>query len=386
MDTSSLIEQMVNLLKDGGAIYSLAVEKAFRCVPRHKLLETFYIPEDEGLQPVSHNPIDPLKEHLYQIYSGRCLITRQKDGIPTSSASEVFLMAMMLELLELSPGLKVLEIGAGTGYNAALMAELVKDPALIVSTDIQEDVIAQTQRLLSQIGYSQIKLLQKDGFEGVPEESPFDRIVSTVGCLDLSPHWIEQIDSDGFILFPLTHGGWTPLIQVRIEEKRLKGKVVALSGFVPILGQDNTYCPWDYYPSRNPFEKEKCDRLPLFPELESDRAFIDLFCDAFPAGFYYYLAIHEFGAFWSSNPPGFGIDDRQLGKILISPKKESIFLSGDRSLYERLRQYYQDWLEIGRPSPFDYEIEFISKSDRLPELSSSTWTVERQFYHQVFTL
>ena len=72
-------------------------------------------------------------------------------------------MAAMLEELALRPGMKVLEIGSGSGYNAALMAELVSDPHLITTLDIQEDLIAQTRRLLTAAGYSDIHILCQDG-------------------------------------------------------------------------------------------------------------------------------------------------------------------------------------------------------------------------------
>lgn len=99
----------------------------------------------------------------------------------------------MLELLDLAPGLNVLEIGAGTGYNAALMAELVGDQHLVVTLDVLEDVVEQTRRLLARAGYPEIAVLWRDGVQGAAERAPFDRIVATVGRSDLSPRWAEQL-------------------------------------------------------------------------------------------------------------------------------------------------------------------------------------------------
>jgi protein-L-isoaspartate(D-aspartate) O-methyltransferase len=73
--------------------------------------------------------------------------------MPASSTSQPSLVAQMLELLDLTSGLRVLEIGAGTGYNAALMAELVGDQRLVVTVDVLDDVVAQTRRLLTRAGY-----------------------------------------------------------------------------------------------------------------------------------------------------------------------------------------------------------------------------------------
>ena len=158
------------------------------------------------------------------------------DNLPTSSTSMPGLVAGMLELLALRPGMRVLEIGLGTGYNAALMAELVGDQTLVVSLNIQEDVVSQTRRLMARAGYGNVKLLARDGVEGVPEDRPFDRIVATVGCPDISPHWAEQLKPSGFMLGPLVHGGWCPLTRVWHENGVLKGRVVGMSGFMRIRG------------------------------------------------------------------------------------------------------------------------------------------------------
>src|SRR5439155_24991906 len=141
----------------------------------------------EGWTAVEHDPQRPRPEHLEQIYSERALITRLRDNLGTSSSSQPALMADMLQLLDVRPGLRVLEIGAGTGYNAALLAELTGDPSLVTTIDIQPDVVEQTRRSLVRAGYGGVRVLCRDGFAGAPEAAPFDRIVATVGCPDLSP-------------------------------------------------------------------------------------------------------------------------------------------------------------------------------------------------------
>src|SRR5687767_10358361 len=102
----ALSERLIQRLKQAGAIRTPAVEAAFRAVSRHRFL-----------------PGTPLEE----AYADRVVVLKQAEGVIESSASMPLVVATMLEALDLRPGQRVLEIGSGTGYNAALIAELVED-------------------------------------------------------------------------------------------------------------------------------------------------------------------------------------------------------------------------------------------------------------------
>ena len=123
-DPRSYIPAYVDHLNESGAINEPIVEKAFRRVPRHLFVQRFYVGDEKsGWEQVEHDSSRAQAEHLETIYSDAALVTRLEGNVPTSSTSQPSLMAGMLELLELRPGMRVLEIGAGTGYNSALMAE-----------------------------------------------------------------------------------------------------------------------------------------------------------------------------------------------------------------------------------------------------------------------
>lgn len=130
-----------------------------------------------------------------------------------------------------------LEIGSGTGYNAALIAEIVGEHGLVVTVDIEDDVVSQTARLLTNAGYPQIRLLAVDGFFGIPGDSPYDRIIATVGCPDVSPHWLEQLSPDGQMLIPLRHRDANPLHQLWKERDGARARVVGHSGFMQMEGE-----------------------------------------------------------------------------------------------------------------------------------------------------
>src|SRR2546429_9333120 len=142
----------------------------------------------------------------------------------------------MLEFLDLAEGMKVLEIGAGTGYNAALMAEITGDQRLVITVDVLADVVEQTRRLLAAAGYPGIRVLLGDGFDGAAAEAPFDRIVATVGCSDLSPRWAGQLAAGGAMLIPLEYAGEHPLALIRQDSGELRGRLVEWTGFMPVRG------------------------------------------------------------------------------------------------------------------------------------------------------
>src|SRR5438132_1369508 len=119
-DAPALHRALVDALVRRRAITDSRVEAAFRAVPRHLFL-----------------PRVPLEE----VYRDQAIPTKTIDGEAVSSSSQPEIMATMLEQLGLEPGLRVLEIGAGTGYNAALMAHVVGETGTLTSMDIDDDIV-----------------------------------------------------------------------------------------------------------------------------------------------------------------------------------------------------------------------------------------------------
>jgi protein-L-isoaspartate(D-aspartate) O-methyltransferase len=284
---NALVDRMVA----SGVIRTAAVEEALRRVPRHRLLEDVWLPS-----PDAPHRLDGLERHvldgtspdpaiLQRVYGDVAIATRLAGGWPSSSTSQPSLVAHMLELLELRPGLRVLEVGAGTGYNAALLSEVVGDQALVHTIDINPDVVAQTQRLLAEAGYGTIEVMAGDGVAGHRRAAPYDRIVATVGCTDLSPHWLDQLAPGGFLLIPLEHGGIHPLTRVKPEGGRAMGRVVGRSGFMRIQGDLAQELVWP----RVAFLREG-DREPLPPILRD----VGATDSTWPAwDFHYYLSLAD---------------------------------------------------------------------------------------------
>lgn len=139
-----------------------------------------------------------------EAYRDQPIVTkRDAGGRPISSSSQPAIMATMLDQLGVRPGHRVLEIGAGTGYNAALLAHLTGPGGRVVSVDIDEDIVAGAREHLAAAGVAGVEVICLDGAGGHPGLAPYDRLIATVGVWDLAPAWLEQLGGDGRLVVPL---------------------------------------------------------------------------------------------------------------------------------------------------------------------------------------
>jgi protein-L-isoaspartate(D-aspartate) O-methyltransferase len=381
-----LIDRYADRLKANGAFGSPAVERAFRTVPRHRLLETFFHrPADAAdFTTIHHDPARPRPEDLKLIYSDTALGTRLVEQfgarLPASSTSQPSLVADMLELLEVTRGVRVLEVGAGTGYNAALLAELVGDQRLVITVDVAEDVVAQTRRLLAGAGYPGITVLCRDGFEGVAERAPFDRIVVTVGCADLSPHWAAQLAEDGRVLVPLRHAGGHPLFLLWREDGGLGGRVARWSGFMDARGQLHADRLWSMGIAQPDNQGEVGEREPWpgFGADQTDPGPDDLVDEH---DFLFYLSLVDRRACWA--PGGVALSDGLNGWATADPS--GIRWWRDEALADDLDRHHADWLAIGRPTLGDYRVAFVPIQEGRPAPPTG-WALDRPSFRELLWL
>ena len=216
-DPAALHARMVDLLVERGAIHDGRVEAAFRAVPRH-----FFAP---------HAPLAP-------VYEGQVIVLRRDErGEPTVTASEPGIMALMLEQLRLAPGQRVLEIGAGSGYNAALLTWLVRPEGEVTTIELEADVAADAASRLVEAGFSEVRVIAGDGWLGAPERAPFDRVESTASVEDLSPHWVAQLAEGGLLLVPLRLRAGQAIVAFRKNGERLVSESMRGGGFIPLRGR-----------------------------------------------------------------------------------------------------------------------------------------------------
>lgn len=300
--------------------------------------------------------------------------------MPASSISQPSLVAEMLELLDLAPGASILEIGAGTGYNAALMAQIVGEQRLVVTVDVLDDVVAQTRRLLARTGYAGIAVLLRDGVEGAPEQAPFDRIVATVGCSDLSPRWAEQLAQGGRMLVPLDHAGGHPLFLIHKERGRLAGRVVSWTGFMPVRGPLHVDGLWPMGVAQ-PDRDELVHQRDPWPGFAAAGPLPGRGCSADESDFGIYLSLADRWACWA--PGGVGLSDGRNGWAVAGP--DGIRWWRDAALVEDLDRLHAAWRSRGRPALADYRVAFVPiEEDSSPPPRG--WAVDRRFYRELVWL
>jgi protein-L-isoaspartate(D-aspartate) O-methyltransferase len=204
--------RLVESLKRRGYISTTSVEAAMLRVPREE-----FLPESIRDDAYVDTPL-PIGD-------------RQTVSAP-------HMVAIMVEHLDLRPGMKVLEIGAGSGYHAAVCAEIVGQEGHIYTVERISSLSSFAEANLKKTGYaSVVTVIFGDGTKGLPEHAPYDRIFVAAGAPYIPPPLTEQIAEGGRLLVPV--GGRFYQDLIRIEKRGAELKKESLGGcvFVPLIGE-----------------------------------------------------------------------------------------------------------------------------------------------------
>jgi protein-L-isoaspartate(D-aspartate) O-methyltransferase len=364
-----------NELHARGAITRDRTLAAFAETPREAFVSRFLLENELGRSPIQWH--DGSREFDI-VYSDQALIVAlNENGDAASSSSQPTLVARMIELLDVEPSNRVLEIGTGTGYNAAILARLVGTGGLVVSVDKNPELVERAATPLGSLGLDNVRLVCRDGVQGFPEGAPFDRLVVTAGTPDISPSWVDQLSPEARLLVPLQYGPVHPLVAVE-KDGLLTGRVVGWSHFMPIESGELTQVPRNVGTRMAPWP---IDHMPIWSDFRREQYF----------DFLFYLGLEDPRACFVTLTDGagrlvggYGLEDERRGWVFVGGGALSV--CGSQDLRTDIDCHYQRWTRMGRPRLGDYVIQFRPSDSHPSTDPSDGWLERRQCYTHTISL
>jgi len=210
MDYKKLRQLMIEHQIKGRGIYNEKLLKVMMQIPRH-----LFVLEGMRASAYDDNPLP--------IGSGQTI-------------SQPYIVALMTELLELGGDEKVLEIGAGSGYQAAILSKLAKK---IYTIERVDELASRTRELLRKYKYANVEVIHGDGTKGYPKEAPYDAIIVTAAAESIPPSLLEQLAEGGRLVAPIGPRYHQELIRIKKASKdKLETEYFGGVIFVPLIGDD----------------------------------------------------------------------------------------------------------------------------------------------------
>jgi protein-L-isoaspartate(D-aspartate) O-methyltransferase len=210
-DFAELRERMIRRQIAGRGIRDAGILDAFRAVPREAFVAREY----------AETAYD---DHPLPIEAGQTI-------------SQPYIVALMIEAAEVRPGDKVLEVGAGSGYAAAVMSRIADE---VVAIERQHDLVAVSRERLRRLGYANVRIVEGDGTRGCPEEAPFDAILAAASGSHVPQSLLDQLASGGRLIMPVGGpGDIQHLLKVtKREDGTLQQSDLGAVRFVPLIGEE----------------------------------------------------------------------------------------------------------------------------------------------------
>jgi protein-L-isoaspartate(D-aspartate) O-methyltransferase len=359
---------------------------AFLAVPREVFIpEVIWRYAGDELVPLRR--CDEPAEWLRRAYGPRYVVTQVDDGAPagpegrgrvaTSSASRPDIVALMLQAGQVEPGMRVLEIGTGTGYTAALLAHQL-GARNVTTIEIDPTLAARARTALITAGYDEVTVITGDGAQGYPDRVPFDRVLSTVAAPRVPNPWVAQTRTGGLVVTPWNSAyepaGLLSLI-VQPDGTATGGLINTTISFMPLRDQRIT--------------------RPAVADVVRDtdtpeRSHTDLhachLCNDHDAPFA--IALQVPGCHWEYKPATseddcwsvwfLDSDSRSWARFDYQPhtRRWPVHQFGPRRLWDEVAAAYHRWEHAGRPPVTRWRFTITPDGQRV-ELTGITHNTER---------
>ena len=357
------------------------IETAFLETPRHLFIRRYKVSrEDEEWQEVNESN---LEEHLSTLYRNEALVLwKEDDDKRVSTISQPSLVLYMLNLLKLELGHKVLELGAGSGWNAALMGRIVGRSGHVYSIEIIPEVAKTATENIDRFGINNVSIIEGDAGDGYEAESPFDRLIFTAGTFDLPRNLYHQIKEGGLLLVVIKNeGGGDTLFLLQKKGEYFESLDSAPCGFVDVTGKysldrlDPIYLEdlleW------TKLQNKEISRTPFWWGHKE----LDAIWRTMPIRFFLSISEPLFQTFQSPKTDSktknfFGIWDKENQSLAIA-KDNQIITYGNSHARERLLSNIHSWVDLGMPGATCFKLQ-IYPIDLTVPVKENRWIVKRQ--------
>ncbi|MEU3459932.1 methyltransferase domain-containing protein [Streptomyces sp. NPDC006733] len=330
---------LVRRIVAAGGLADPAWRAAFERVPRHLFVPEYFSPRPGGYERLAADDPDPRQRArwLTGAYEDVPLVTHVRDGRLISSSSQPSLMASMAEALGVGEGRTVLEIGAGTGYNAALLAHRLGDDA-VTTVDLDPAITGAARAHLAAAGAAPA-VVTGDGALGHRERAPYDRILVTCELPSVPAAWLGQCRTGGRILAPFAGG----LILLTVTgPDRAEGRFLPTAAyFVPLRGPSAHRPPQERTPGApgEPSAPGRARRSGTPPSVLRDDLFrflLTLWAGPLEAG-------------WDSGDRGVTLTAPD-GSAARADRNGTVQPSGPRDLWAVVERAHDLWERTSRPA------------------------------------
>jgi len=365
-----------------------ATQAAFRAMPRHAFVKS-YLSGDKMVNLTPEN----LPNQLPAIYKdGPLNLWKVHAKGQHSTISQPTLVLKMLDLLSLAEGHRVFEVGAGSGWNAAMMSYMVGTSGRVYSAEIIPEMAERARQVIADRGISNLEIVTGDAGDGYAEGAPFDRAVFTAGSYDLPRAFHEQVRVGGLLLMVVkVEGGGDQLILLEKTPDFFESKSGSICGFVPMTGKHAFAAGnpglLDALPDWSELARREVNRRPFWwggSEESSSWAAI---------GVRSFLSIVEprFRVFRDEASNGqdprnwfCGLFDPETRSIAIARKGELVSY-GNVTARDQLVARLHEWIDLGMPSVTAMRLR-IFPTDAKVLVEEGEWLVKRNESSFVWSL
>ena len=179
----------------------------------------------------------PREEFVLDEYKNYAYDDRPLPIISGQTISQPSTVIIMTTALEVKAGNKILEVGAGSGYQAAILSKLVGIKGKIISLEIISELANFARNKLNKLGIKNVEVINMDGGEGYAKETPYDRIIVTAASKEILSVWIEQLKENGILLAPVGDAYSQEMIKLRKKKRKIETELLGKFMFVPLTGK-----------------------------------------------------------------------------------------------------------------------------------------------------